>query len=65
MQNQGKMSSQKGNNNLPKLTKTHVNDMEFCDLTYKESNTAVSMKPNELQENMERQFNKLRRTIDG
>lgn len=53
------MISPKDHNNLPV---TNPEDMEICDLPNKEFKI-VLRKLNELQENTERQFNEIRKTI--
>lgn len=54
------MTPSKDHSNLPV---TKLTDMESCDLPEKELKIAVLTKLYELQENAERQFNKIRKTI--
>ena len=60
MINQGNMTLPKDHNNL---LVTDLKDMEICSLPDKELKIAVFRKLNELQENTERQFNKIRKII--
>ena len=60
MKNQVNMTSPKDHNNPPV---TKHNDMEICNLPYKEFKIAILRKLNELQGNTERQFNKILKTI--
>ena len=60
MKNQGNMISPKGNNHSP-ITK--IKDMKFQDLDDKEFKIAVLRKPKEQQENTEREFNEIRKTV--
>lgn len=55
MKNKGNMTPTKYHNNL---LVNKPKDMEICDLPNKEFNIAISRKLDDLQENIERQFNK-------
>ena len=51
----------KDQNNIPVIK---PKDMEICDLPDKESKRAILRKLNDLQENIERQFNNVGKTIN-
>ena len=57
MENKGNMTQQRDNNNLLAMD---PKDMEIWDLLDKEFKIAIWRKFNELQENTERQFSKIR-----
>ena len=60
MKNHSYTEPQKGNNS----PQTKLKVMEYCDLTDSEFKIAVMKKLSELQENSERQFNRLRNKIN-
>ena len=60
MSNQGSIPSPKYDNNP---SRTELKDVEFCNLADKEFKTTILRKLNKLQENIERLFNKIRKTI--
>ena len=60
MKNQEHKTPLKDDNNL---SGTDSKEMEICDLPDKEFKIAILRKLNELQENTDRQFNKIRKTI--
>lgn len=59
-ENQGNMTTPKDHTNLPI---TDLKDMEICDLRDKEFKINVLRKLVELQENTEKPFNEIRKTI--
>ena len=59
--NDSNTASQKENNNSPEIK---LKAMEDCDLADKQFKIAVMRKLNELQENLEMQFNEFRNKIN-
>lgn len=55
------MTSPKGHDDLPVTCPKHV---EICDLPKKEFKAAVLRRPNEVQEDTEKQFSEIRKTIN-
>lgn len=51
---------QRNQNNLPVI---NPKDIEICDLSNKEFRISVLKKFNELEENKEKQFNEIRKTV--